>query len=93
MKWRKLRTIAACCPMRRTRYAGSRASFDSIGEVANTGMARDTDLAGDLAPALGDVEALTRVDVSAVQAEARTPGGAVVGGSRRPHWRQLLSLV
>ena len=70
-----------------------RESFGSIGEVAITGMAPDTDLARDRAPVLGDVEALTKVDVNAVQAEARTPGGAAGGGSGHAHWRRLLSLV
>jgi hypothetical protein len=61
--------------------------------VAITGTARDTDLAGDHVPALGDAMAPTRVDVNAVQVEARIPGAAAVGGSGDAHWRRLLSLV
>ena len=76
------------------RCGGSRESFGSIEEVASTDMALDTVLAGaDHVQVRGDAVAPTRADVNAVPAEARTPGGAVVGGSRRAHWRRLLSLV
>ena len=69
------------------------ASFASIREVAITGTARDTDLVGEPVPALGGAVAPTRVDVNAVQVEARIPDAAAAGGSRRAHWRRLLSLV
>jgi len=61
--------------------------------VAIIGTARDTDLAADHVPTLGDAVAPTRADVSAVPVEARIPDAAAAGGSGDAHWRRLLSLV
>jgi hypothetical protein len=92
-RWKRLRTIAACCHTPRARSGGSPASFGSIGEVAITGMARDTDLAADHALARVDGPAPRRADAHAVPAEARTPDAGAVAASSGAGWRRLTSLV